>query len=229
MGFPICHSFPRCSVVLWSINSSAAASDIVTVEDIYQQQSETGFPDLDDGDGVQLSKKGQCLSFALFRLLMRRYHGLACAEANLEKTRALVLQGLLPRPRRRDGFRAIEAELGLMHDYFFTGYAFLSRRHRLHYMFIFVSKMVIMYIGGPVLCSSVSSYGSDAQRNIAYLILVLHLGHDLLQLILYCTSDWWTVSDDDSDYVHEPAGFLPIRPRPLLAEQGWAILAATGL
>jgi len=52
--------------------------DIVTVEDIYQQQSETGFPDLDDGDGVQLSKKGQCLSFALFRLLMRRYHGLAC-------------------------------------------------------------------------------------------------------------------------------------------------------
>jgi hypothetical protein len=37
----------------------ASAQHIVTVEDIYQQQSETGFPDLDDGDGVQLSKKGQ--------------------------------------------------------------------------------------------------------------------------------------------------------------------------
>jgi hypothetical protein len=48
---------------------------------------------LGTSDGKQL--KEMCLSFALFRLMRRRFFGLSCPKSKLQKTRDHVLKGLL--------------------------------------------------------------------------------------------------------------------------------------
>uniref|UniRef100_M8BIH7 DUF4220 domain-containing protein n=1 Tax=Aegilops tauschii TaxID=37682 RepID=M8BIH7_AEGTA len=45
--------------------------------------------------GASTKLKDSCLSYALFKLLRRQYHGMECAEAGLPETRDFVLKGLL--------------------------------------------------------------------------------------------------------------------------------------
>jgi len=79
---------------------------------------------LSTSDGQQL--KEACLSFSLFRLLRRRFFGLACpeAKAKIKKTCHLVFKGLLRAEENYEAaYRVIEAELAFAHDHFFTSCA----------------------------------------------------------------------------------------------------------
>lgn len=61
-----------------------------------------------------------CLSFALSRLLKRRFFGAACPEAKLQKTHDLVFRGVAVQCRRDlSAYRVIETKLAFIHDHFF--------------------------------------------------------------------------------------------------------------
>ncbi|WVZ79798.1 hypothetical protein U9M48_027334, partial [Paspalum notatum var. saurae] len=95
---------------------------LVTLEKIWCHDS--GVLSSDDDPAIR-HLKDMCLSFALFRLAVRRYFGYACAESGLSKTRDLVLQGLLPRAEEdwERAFQVIEVELAFLYDFFFAMYA----------------------------------------------------------------------------------------------------------
>jgi hypothetical protein len=70
--------------------------------------------------------KDLCLSFALFHLVVRRYFGFTCPESKLDKSRDLVLHGLLGTEQEFErAFKVIEAELAFLYDFFFTKHAFI--------------------------------------------------------------------------------------------------------
>ncbi|CAL9135866.1 unnamed protein product [Musa textilis] len=68
--------------------------------------------------------KDICLSFALFKLIQRRFSGYQLAESSLQKTREFVIRGLLSSDddAHERAFRVIEVELAFLHDYFYTKY-----------------------------------------------------------------------------------------------------------
>ncbi|KAI4967455.1 hypothetical protein ZWY2020_025867 [Hordeum vulgare] len=60
----------------------------------------------------------------MFHLVVRRYFGYTCPESGLDKTRDLVLDGLLHTEQDYErAFQVIEAELAFVYDFFFTKYA----------------------------------------------------------------------------------------------------------
>ncbi|CAD6334605.1 unnamed protein product [Miscanthus lutarioriparius] len=75
--------------------------DIITVDMIWEKCSDM-LP-FDPSGGSQ--SKDVCLSFALFHLLKRRYFGINCYEAGLQKTRGFVLSGLLASEDGKRAFR----------------------------------------------------------------------------------------------------------------------------
>ncbi|KAJ3696002.1 hypothetical protein LUZ60_001379 [Juncus effusus] len=62
--------------------------------------------------------KNVCLSFALFRLIKRRFQSLTIAEAGQRKTRDFVLKGLLVDFDR--AFKVVDTELRFLRDYFYS-------------------------------------------------------------------------------------------------------------
>ncbi|KAL6906213.1 hypothetical protein ACP4OV_003814 [Aristida adscensionis] len=175
-----------------------------TVEDVFMH-SYAGADDTEAGGrgGEWARRKDLCLSFALFRLLFRRCHGLQCAEARLQKTRDLVLEGLLPaagdgddgQPRHARGFNVVEAELGFLHDHVHGGYVLWSRGLRSWYFTFAGVKAVLLY---PVSCAFYVveiAHGQPVRDSVPIIaLLLLHGAFDLLQFVFYLTSDRWMVS-----------------------------------
>ncbi|CAL4903761.1 unnamed protein product [Urochloa decumbens] len=171
---------------------------LTTVEQIYAPDSPLEVRRLERG-------KGLWLSFALFRLLLRRYHGLPCDEADLPETRDLVLEGLLgPHQKAGDeeyrfGFGVAEAELGFLHDHIHGGYVLWSREHRVCYRILVALKAILMYVASLALYCLVASSGpqdrgAHAPDDRFMALLFLHFVLDLLQIIFYYRSDRWMVS-----------------------------------
>lgn len=172
---------------------------LTTVHDIY-----LGMMNLDQEVGYSEQRRKDldlCLSFALFRLLFRRHHGLPCHEAKLPETCQLVAEGLLgPLPQRV--FRVAEVELGFLHDHIHGGYVLWSRHHRVCYCIVASLKAILMYMASPALYLATGG-GRDHRRSPAAFfletrefiaLLSLHLFLDFLQAILYYRSDRWMVS-----------------------------------
>nr|XP_029117534.1 uncharacterized protein LOC105034708 [Elaeis guineensis] len=64
--------------------------------------------------------KDVCLSFALFKLLRRRFFNYSAAEAADTKTHDFVFRGLLSEDDHRRAFRVIKVELEFLYDLFYT-------------------------------------------------------------------------------------------------------------
>ncbi|KAF7039732.1 hypothetical protein CFC21_049682 [Triticum aestivum] len=111
--------------------------------------------------------KDLCLSFALFHLVVRRYFGYTCPESGLDKTRDLVLDGLLQR-----AFQVIEAELAFLYDFLFTKYAFIMYGNELS-RFVETSTKDVLVTLIALAALSVSQF---------------------LQIWSYCVSDWGKIS-----------------------------------
>ncbi|OMO99861.1 hypothetical protein CCACVL1_03574 [Corchorus capsularis] len=98
----------------------AITDEVITIKKIYRCRgrllSPTGDP--------EHKLKDICLSFALYRLLCRRFGGYPFAECNLEKTWNLIRYGLLSKEEDYErAFRVIEQELSFLFDLFYTKYA----------------------------------------------------------------------------------------------------------
>ncbi|KAK3147082.1 hypothetical protein QOZ80_3BG0277840 [Eleusine coracana subsp. coracana] len=158
---------------------------------------------LGSSDGKQL--KEACLSFALFRLLRRRFFGLACPESKLEITRDLVFNGLLSEVQHdyESTYRIIEVELAFLHDHFFTSSG--SFNAKLGNVIIILSIAKVIMYPVTILFSIKDFIHNRNERNnstwmvlvggfdpilTALLIMLVLLALELLQLYLYLSSDW---------------------------------------
>ncbi|KAF8717544.1 hypothetical protein HU200_025801 [Digitaria exilis] len=91
---------------------------VVTIDMIWKHDGD--LLGSDDDKGAR-ALKDTCLSFALFKLLKRRFCGLEIAEAGDPRTKDFVINGLLAGGYER-AFRVVEVELSFLYDFFYTKY-----------------------------------------------------------------------------------------------------------
>ncbi|CAL5077367.1 unnamed protein product [Urochloa decumbens] len=129
--------------------------------------------------------KEVCLSYALSRLLRRRFFGVAFPEAKLQKTHDLVFRGLLSNVEEENYqavYRVIETELSFTHDRFFITNP------------SFGPLIVAASVGGAnlLIINFLTIYtvlSGDRCAIVAVIMLVLLALH-LLQLYIYLSSDF---------------------------------------
>ncbi|SPT21237.1 unnamed protein product [Triticum aestivum] len=161
-----------------------------------------------DGDSlVNKQLRDVCLSFALSKLLLRRYFGLDCAEAGLPKTLQFALEGLLPEVDQVNhysrAFHVIEVELGFLYDFFFTKHATLLSFDG-SFLFALIVKLICVPFAGVCLIAyppTVNTFNPIIEvgtRRVDVTVTVVIMGalllFDVLQAIHYLTSDWATIS-----------------------------------
>ncbi|KAJ1704317.1 hypothetical protein LUZ63_004096 [Rhynchospora breviuscula] len=90
---------------------------VVTLDEVWSCKDRLLDPSIDTDSRL----REVCLSFAFFKLLKRRFYEYPAAEAQLEKTRQLVFNGLLS--RNNDSiYRVIAMEIAFLRDFFYTRY-----------------------------------------------------------------------------------------------------------
>ncbi|KAF7012379.1 hypothetical protein CFC21_026576 [Triticum aestivum] len=160
-------------------------------------------------DDILLKKqlRDVCLSFALSHLLRRRYFEMDCAEAGLPNTLKFALECLLPEEDQVNhysgAFHVIEVELGFLYDFFFTKHATLFSLE-LHFFLLVVLKLICTSITGlflltyPTIVNSRDPIIEVGTRRVDVTVTMVIMGalllFEVLQAILYLTSDWATVS-----------------------------------
>ncbi|TKW22278.1 hypothetical protein SEVIR_4G218400v4 [Setaria viridis] len=162
--------------------------------------------------------KDVCLSFALFRLTVRRYFGYSCAEAGIAKTRDLVLQGLLREMEDakdcKRAFQVIEVELGFLYDFFYTKNAVIMIRGEIRSAVLSLCiTLLSIFIGVYALIDlkpheeywEFGFVATEKQGIIVTKVILCALAiFQLLQIGMYCASDWAKVSLV-CKYMAEPA------------------------
>nr|CDM86049.1 unnamed protein product [Triticum aestivum] len=149
--------------------------------------------------------KDLCLSFALFHLVVRRYFGYTCPESGLDKTRDLVLDGLLQTEQDYErAFQVIEAELAFLYDFFFTKYASIMYGNELRYYALSLTLTLVSIAVGAWSLSVLNRHGSILDSRFVetstqdVLVTVLALAalsvSQFLQIWSYCVSDWAKIS-----------------------------------
>ncbi|VAH68414.1 unnamed protein product [Triticum turgidum subsp. durum] len=149
--------------------------------------------------------KDLCLSFALFHLVVRRYFGYTCPESGLDKTRDLVLDGLLQTEQDYErAFQVIEAELAFLYDFFFTKYASIMYSNELRYYALSLTLTLVSIAAGAWSLSVLNRHGSildsrfvqtSTQDVLVTLIALAALSvSQFLQIWSYCVSDWAKIS-----------------------------------
>ncbi|CAL9169883.1 unnamed protein product, partial [Musa hybrid cultivar] len=138
--------------------------------------------------------KDICLSFALFKLIQRRFSGYQHAESSLQKTRDFVIRGLLSNDddAHERAFRVIEVELAFLHDYFFTKYPLifviekfmLAMSATLLIFLCWSGVSVIKYYLSPTTYFNLITIGKKSFDAIFTLIIIF----------LYMCSEWAKVS-----------------------------------
>ncbi|VAH84268.1 unnamed protein product [Triticum turgidum subsp. durum] len=145
--------------------------------------------------------KDLCLSFALFHLVVRRYFGYTCPESGLDKTRDLVLDGLLQTEQDyKRAFKVIEAELAFLYDFFFTKYASIMYGNELRYYALSLTLTLVSIAAGAWSLSVLNRHGSildsrfvetSTQDVLVTVIALVALSvSQFLQIWSYCVSDW---------------------------------------
>ncbi|XP_058072641.1 uncharacterized protein LOC131221397 [Magnolia sinica] len=90
---------------------------IVTVEKIWDCKN---MPLLSDGGDPGGHLKYMCLSFALVKMLVRRFRKYPLYESHLPKTWNFVRDGLFSNDDHERAFQVIEVELSFLYDYFYS-------------------------------------------------------------------------------------------------------------
>ncbi|GLT29970.1 hypothetical protein SLA2020_047980 [Shorea laevis] len=106
----------------YQMQLDVARDEVVTLQKIWQCQGRL----LRGKTGQQL--KDICFSFALFKLLLRRFGGQPFSESSHDKTWKLVRNGLLEKEGDYErALRVIEVELSFLFDLFYTKYAVIFK------------------------------------------------------------------------------------------------------
>ncbi|GJN38632.1 hypothetical protein PR202_gb27692 [Eleusine coracana subsp. coracana] len=189
------------------VDIQRARHELITLEKIWWHSN--GILSVSHPAILQL--KDMCLSFALFRLAVRRYFGYACTESEINETRDLVLQGLLPRAEEEDcerAFQVIEVELAFFYDFFFTKYAIIMHQGVIQSLAISLfATMFVMALGIYSLIdpNNVGGYSGSLWKYglvvtekkdiiITKVVLCALAIFQLLEILLFCSSDWAKVS-----------------------------------
>uniref|UniRef100_A0ACD5T6Q5 Uncharacterized protein n=1 Tax=Avena sativa TaxID=4498 RepID=A0ACD5T6Q5_AVESA len=145
--------------------------------------------------------KDVCLSFALYKLLRRRFHNLPSHEALHHKTRRLVLGGLLRLPQEghdhERAFRVTEVELTFLKDCFHGNQAvmfvngFPLRRLLLSVLLV----AALSSVAYPVYQIPSRNTDSRVTRGVpvSYAIIFLIILKELWEVYVYVFSQWTKV------------------------------------
>ncbi|KAH7662183.1 hypothetical protein IHE45_15G115500 [Dioscorea alata] len=165
------------------LNDSAVKFKVITVEKIWRCP----------GRVLKNSKEAKdvCLSFAFFKLLRRHFTGYPWAEAKQDKTKRLILEGLLNDPIR--AFKVIETELGFLYDSFYTKYAVITGKPLLLLSSV-ATLLGSFWTIGTLFNYKPSNGELHMKGNIDVLITVFFLLAisfvEFWQIITYVFSDW---------------------------------------
>ncbi|XP_020163031.1 uncharacterized protein [Aegilops tauschii subsp. strangulata] len=149
--------------------------------------------------------KDLCLSFSLFHLVVRRYFGYACPESKLDKSRHLVLDGLLRTECDSErAFQVIEAELAFLYDFFFTKYAYIMYGREIKWCALSLATTFVSIAVGTWSLCSLNMHHSNLDDNlvetstqdfmVTKIVFAVLSTFQLLQIWSYCASDWANVS-----------------------------------
>ncbi|GMY38456.1 hypothetical protein FCV25MIE_33700 [Fagus crenata] len=185
----------------------------ITIEMIWQCKgrllSSTGDP-----DG---RLKDICLSYALYRLLCRRFTGYPFSESSNVKTWKFVRNGLLSNEDDHErAFRVIEVELAFVYDLFYTKYAAIFSNKG--FFQLRSIQFIIVIVGCVTMVPILTNYHTpknDLNRlivgghNVDVLVtcigVVVILFMDLVQYFVLSFSDWDKVQWLCCWYVKKPS------------------------
>ncbi|GLT60406.1 hypothetical protein SLA2020_331730 [Shorea laevis] len=161
--------------------------------------------------------KDICLSFALFRLLCRRFGGHPFSESSQAKTWKLVGDGLFSKEGDYESskevdyeraFRVIEVELNFLFDLFYTKYAVIFKNGQgLQKLKIFNAVLLLsgccvlglLIINLDTYCTNyeevtlVTANKISVDKVVTTIILVLLFLMEIAQLLLLVVSNWATM------------------------------------
>ncbi|OMO76721.1 hypothetical protein CCACVL1_15468 [Corchorus capsularis] len=175
--------------------------EVITIKKIWRCQGRLLSPTGDPDNRL----KDLCLSFALYRLLCRRFGGYPFAECNLEKTWNLIRYGLLSKEEDYErAFRVVEEELSFLFDLFYTKYAVIFKEGGYKLLKSRASDLAYFSIGCLVAINILRDYKPshddfnlftpDGRINIDKLLTgVVIIGiciMEIIQLILIMVSNW---------------------------------------
>ncbi|OAY80727.1 uncharacterized protein LOC109727596 [Ananas comosus] len=188
---------------------------MVTVGDVWQLAA--------SGDTLfasrRLKLKDLCLSFALYKLLRRRFEEYSSAEAGRHESLHFLLRGLLgddnddsPRDKGERVFRVIEDELSFLSDYYYSTiplmlsnlWFFLLNCALVFVIPLFCSIVIFVSIvigrDGLIWCVFDQLINKEVTVSILYyptitLFLIATLfSLELVEVVVYVLSDWVMVS-----------------------------------
>ncbi|KAM0929867.1 hypothetical protein ACQ4PT_001324 [Festuca glaucescens] len=170
---------------------------ITTVEEIWQCKGSLLCSDPETERGLRL--KDVCLSMALSKMLHRRFAGFELVEANLQKTKDFVFQGLLVGDKAsKRVFRVIEVELGFVYDLYFTRYPYLYKGWYLALCLPFVMVILCSWLTYQLFkaCKKPANNGNNFPLNttltLGVMLAVTFL--EAFQLYLHMASGWFKVA-----------------------------------
>ncbi|KAG2543593.1 uncharacterized protein LOC120692169 [Panicum virgatum] len=162
------------------------------------------------GDEDEL--KDVCLSFALCKLLRRKFAGVATAESERPKAQRLVFDNLIGSGWRRT-FRVVRTELGFARDLLYTKYPILFSSG-----FPVVSTVLFAVTVGVSVWITVSAvrhyrvphgstsyvvHGRNVDLLITFVIVGMVTGMEICEFFIHLFSDWTKVMVI-SEYVQKP-------------------------
>ncbi|CAL4928988.1 unnamed protein product [Urochloa decumbens] len=184
------------------------ANDTVTVATVWKHDGEL----LPSKPGDDDKLKDVCLSFALCKLLRRKFAGVATAESERRKGQRVVFDNLIRSGWKRT-FRVVRTELGFSRDLLYTKYPILFSSG-----FPVVSTALFVVTVGVSVWITVSAvrhyrvpHGSTAYfvrgRNvdllITFVIVGMVTGMEICEFFIHLFSDWTKVMVI-SEYIRKP-------------------------
>ncbi|RLN41563.1 hypothetical protein C2845_PM01G02630 [Panicum miliaceum] len=187
------------------------ADGTVTVAKVWKCEGELLTPNSNvPGDEDEL--KDVCLSFALCKLLRRKFAGVATAESERPKAQRLVFDNLIRSGWRRT-FRVVRTELGFARDLLYTKYPILFSSG-----FPVVSTVLFAVTVGVSVWITVSAvrhyrlphwstsnvvHGRNVDLLITFVIVGMVTGMEICEFFIHLFSDWTKVMVI-SEYVQKP-------------------------
>lgn len=168
--------------------------EMVTVERVWSLRGSRFL----GGGGVDQDNrlKDVCLSFALYKLLRRRFGNLPIHEARQPKTKRLVFDYILQRGSKNyeRAFRVTEVELRFLRDFHYSKHAIMFAKGFPGWRMLLAGSLVsaVMYLGFVVHRLS-KSPDTDSKVFVTYCIIVLVVIKELWEIAIYVLSQWTKV------------------------------------
>ncbi|XP_042416575.1 uncharacterized protein LOC122005562 [Zingiber officinale] len=171
--------------------ANSLSDKVVTVERVWDCRDQLLGRKM-DSDG---KFKDICLSFALMKLLRRRFLDYPAEELNdVSKSMTLVLQGLLnlESEDKHRAFRVIMTELGFLQDLFFSQYPIIFGCG-----FPIYNYLLSLLLLGATGCLANTAYsdthdlgGNDIDLYITFVLVAMIIIMEITETATYLLSDW---------------------------------------